>query len=57
MSQELTDEDLLNEALDCIYEIRGAYINSKSMDYAIHREELEELERVTDLLEKRLNRV
>ena len=57
MNQELTDEDLLNEALECIYEIRGAYMNSKSMDYARHREELEELERVTDLLEKRLNRV
>lgn len=57
MSQELTDEDLLNEALDCIYEIRGAYINSKSMDCARHREELEELKRVTDLLKKRIDRI
>lgn len=37
MSQEWNDQDLLNEALECIYEIRGAYINSKSMDYTRHR--------------------
>lgn len=52
----MTDEDLLNEALYCIYEIKGEYENCRDPKYPHHKDEIEELERVTSLLEKRLGR-
>lgn len=52
--RHMSDEDLLIEALDLIYEIRGAYINTKDMSYERHAKDLHELERITTLIEKRL---
>lgn len=52
----MSDEELLEEALECIYEIRGAYTNYKDPSYSRHKEDLDDLKRVTNLLEKRLRR-
>ena len=57
MIKDMNDEDLLIEALECIYEIRGAYINSEFPNYPSHREDIAELEHVVNMLEKRLGRV
>lgn len=52
----MNDEELLNEALDCIYDISGAYINFKDPSYPRHKQDLDDLDRVTKLLEQRLGR-
>lgn len=50
----MTDTELLDEALQCIYEIRGAYLNYKDPSYERHRKDIEELEATVLKLEKRL---
>lgn len=50
------DEELLNEALECIYEIRGAYLDNKFPEYERHKYDIDQLSRVTSLLETRLGR-
>lgn len=47
-------EDIIRDALECIYMMRGAYIATKDATYERHREELAEVERVIAALEAEL---
>lgn len=50
------DEELLEESLDCIYEIAGDYVSNRDDKYPSHKAEIDEVNRIIKLLEKRLDR-
>lgn len=51
----MNDDELLNEALELIYELRGDYLISRDEKYPFHRKEIDEVARVVSLLETRLS--
>lgn len=54
--REMSDEELLSEALECIYQTSGVYLQNKDPSYERHREEINEVNKVIYLLEIRLGR-
>ncbi len=52
--EEDAEDDIIRDALECIYTMRGAYIATKDATYERHREELAEVERVIAALEAEL---